>query len=130
MTREVFEQTGGFDEGLLSRGGVDNELCLRLWLLGYELHIIPYVEVQHLFRHEAPFRVSWTSVLHNRLRLAFVHFNRKRIRRVIEALQDHEGFASAISSVIETDICTRRTQLKALRVRSDDWYFDTFDLCW
>ena len=41
MRREVFEATKGWDEGMLLRGGVDNEGCVRFWLLGYELWIAP-----------------------------------------------------------------------------------------
>jgi GT2 family glycosyltransferase len=130
MSRQVFEDAGAFDDGLISRGGVDNELSIRLWLLGYELYVVPCVEVRHLFRRRAPFPVAWTPLLHNRLRLAFVHFNRKRVRCVIETLQEHEHFAAAVSLAIEGDISSRRAQLRSRRVRTDDWYFERFDLCW
>src|SRR5262249_12162431 len=49
MRRDVFAATGGFDCGMRQLGGNDNELSLRLWLLGYELLIVPAVEVGHLF---------------------------------------------------------------------------------
>ena len=130
FSRKVFEDAGGFDDGLMSRGGVDNELSIRLWLLGYELQVVPGVEVRHLFRRRAPFPAAWTPLLHNRLRLAFVHFNRKRIRAVVEALQEYDEFAAALSLVIDSDISSPRCRLRGRRIRSDDWYFDRFDLCW
>jgi len=37
MRRTAFDATGGWDGGLLQRGGVDNEMSVRLWLLGYDL---------------------------------------------------------------------------------------------
>jgi len=41
MRRDVFEAMDGWDEGMLQRGGVDNEACVRLWLLGFDLMIAP-----------------------------------------------------------------------------------------
>ena len=35
MRRATFDAVGGWDCGLLHRGGVDNEMSVRLWLLGY-----------------------------------------------------------------------------------------------
>ena len=43
MTRAVFEDCGGFDEGLPRWGCEDDELSLRLWMLGYECHVVPDV---------------------------------------------------------------------------------------
>jgi GT2 family glycosyltransferase len=73
--RHAFQESGGFDGGMLCSGGVDNEFCLRLWLLGYTLWIEPRVEVIHLFRKRHPYPIHWDTVLHNRLRLAFVHLD-------------------------------------------------------
>ena len=53
IRRDVFEKVGGFDDGMICSGGVDNEFCLRLWLLGYEQWIEPSVEVLHQFREHA-----------------------------------------------------------------------------
>ncbi|HET8547841.1 MAG TPA: glycosyltransferase, partial [Bryobacteraceae bacterium] len=86
MRRDVFDATGGFDAGLLSRGGVDNELGIRFWLLGYELLVVPSVSVGHLFRPRSPYEVKWTTYLHNALRLAFVHLSQARIDKVMRAL--------------------------------------------
>jgi GT2 family glycosyltransferase len=130
MTRKVFDETGGFDDGLLSRGGVDNELCLRLWLLGYELLVVPEIEVAHLFRFDAPFVAPWPSLLHNRLRLTFSHLNRRRVRRVIESFQEHEHFAPALTLTVDSDVFARRAWLRDRRLHDDDWYFDKFDLGW
>jgi hypothetical protein len=69
-------------------------------------------------------------VLHNRLRLAFAHFRRKRIRDVVDALRDQEAFPSALAQVMDTDISLRREQLRCRRIRDDDWFFDRFELRW
>src|SRR5215471_15627516 len=77
--RDVIEATGGWDDSQLQRGNVDNEGCVRLWLLGYELIVTPDTVVGHKFRKRSPYHVGWPEFLFNRLRLAFVHFNAERI---------------------------------------------------
>jgi GT2 family glycosyltransferase len=51
MRRDVFAATGGWDEGMLHYGNVDNEFSIRHWLLGYELLVTPEIVVRHKFRH-------------------------------------------------------------------------------
>ena len=83
MRRETFDAVGGWDAGLLHRGGVDNEMSVRLWLLGYDLLIAPEVLVEHLFRKRSPYPVGWPEYLHNRLRLAFAHLNAERMANTV-----------------------------------------------
>jgi GT2 family glycosyltransferase len=128
MRRDVFKATGGFDSGMRQLGGNDNELSLRLWLLGYELLIVPRIEVGHLFRTTIPFDATWAAVLHNRLRTAFVHFGHARIGRVIDALRSYESFPHGLAMTIDGDMFTRRRVLHAERQRSDDWFFERFGL--
>lgn len=130
MTRDAFDATGGWDDGLLQRGGVDNEFSVRLWLLGYRLLIVPRVEVRHLFRARSPFHVGWTEFLHNRLRLAFVHFGETRLSAVIAALGRHEELGAALLRAIEGGVERRRRELFARRTRNDDWYLKHFRLKW
>ena len=128
MRRETFEAIGGFDDGLVLWGSEDAELSLRLWLLGYELRVVPQVEVAHLFRESHPYLIDWTTILHNMLRVALVHFNSQRIARVIEALKSYGQFASALAQTVASDVWTRRANLNARRVRDDTWFFDRFSI--
>jgi len=130
MRREIFQATGGFDDGLLSRGGVDNELGLRFWLLGYELRIVPSVAVGHLFRRVSPYSVSWTTYLHNGIRLALLHLGTDRIARVLEALEKHSAFQAALALAKQGEIGPRRAELEARQVYSDDWFFQRFGPEW
>src|SRR5262249_12279390 len=77
MRREVFEAVGGFDGGFEGWGAEDSELCLRLWLLGYECFVAPAVEVAHLFRQRFPYDVDMATSLQNNLRMAMVHFGER-----------------------------------------------------
>ncbi len=65
MRREVFDQTGGFDPGLILWGGGEMELCFRLWALGYECLIVPQTQAAPLFRARFPYTVNAADVLHN-----------------------------------------------------------------
>jgi len=131
MRRDVFERAGGgWDNGLEQRGNVDNEVSVRLWLLGYELLIVPDVLVRHRFRKTSPFPVGWPQYLHNRLRLAFVHFGPERLARVVSSLRGYPRFGEAMALAVEGDAGARRREIFSLRTRDDDWYFDKFRLHW
>lgn len=130
LRRDRFEAAGGWDEGLLGRGGVDNEFCLRLWLLGWELRITPEVEVRHKFRKQSPYPACWTDYIQNALRLAFAHLKPQRLAKVVLAMRKHPEFGDALALVVERGIAARRAELLVSRVRDDDWFFERFGLLW
>lgn len=130
IRRETFEKTGGFDEGLKSRGCVDCETGVRLWLLGYEMWVVPEARVWHRFREQAPYKVTTPEVLHNRLRLALVHLKPARIARVMETLGPDKPLAEALLLAMQGGAAERRAQLERRRVRNDDWLFDRFGIRW
>jgi len=130
IRREVFRATGGWDDGLMQRGGVDNELSVRLWTLGYDLYVEPRVLCRHLFRAKSPYRVDWPEYLQNRLRLAMAHFSGARLARVLAALQSHEHFGAAMALALENGITGRRREMQSRRVRTDDQYFRRFQITW
>jgi len=126
IRRKRFFEAGGFDGGMICSGGVDNEFCLRLWLLGYEQWVEPSVRVRHLFRTEQPYPVGFDTILHNRLRLALIHFKPARIERVARALCREKHFPAALALTAGTDIAERRSYWAARRIRDDDWFFRRF----
>jgi GT2 family glycosyltransferase len=130
MRRDVVEATGGWDEGMMVRGNVDNEGCVRFWLMGYDLMVVPEVAVRHKFRKASPYPIAWPEYLHNRLRLAFAHLNTARLGKAVGALRKHHGFGEALALVVGGNIAARRNELMASRVRSDDWYFERFGMKW
>jgi GT2 family glycosyltransferase len=126
MRRDVFEATGGFDAGMIQWGSIDNEMSVRLWSLGYELKIVPAVEVAHVFRDERPYPIEWMPVLHNTLRLAFVHFEPDRIAGVVRALGQHPVFPVALAQAVAGDVSARRRDIASRRVRDSEWLFRDF----
>lgn len=128
--RDVIERTGGWDCGLKQRGNVDNECCVRFWLMGYRLVITPEVIVQHKFRKSSPYPVGWPEYLFNRMRLAFVHFKAERLGKVIARLRNLPHYGEALEMIALSDIAQRRSQLQKQRVHDDDWLFERFGIHW
>jgi glycosyltransferase involved in cell wall biosynthesis len=128
LRREVFLEVGEFDAGLVLWGAEDSELSLRLWMSGYECWVVPGVEVQHMFRVQFPYEVKWEPVLHNRFRLATLHFGPRRLRRVVDRLKGYNEFAAASVRLLLGDLPARSAQVRALRRHDDDWFFERFRL--
>jgi GT2 family glycosyltransferase len=129
MRREVFTQTGGFDAGMRQLGGNDNEISCRLWLLGYELLVVQEVEVGHLFRKTTPYESSWAALVHNRVRMAYVHFCQSRVERVLNALRVYNAFPAAMAMMLESsDVFDRRARIAGVRRFDDAWYCEKFAL--
>ena len=130
MRRETLECAGGFDPGMSQWGSEDLELCMRYWLLGYEVWVVPDVTILHYFRTENPLKVKPGIVTHNVLRVALLHFNQERIARVVSALKTQGDFGHAMAHAVESDVWQRRAEFAARRARDDDWLFEKFaDSC-
>jgi glycosyltransferase involved in cell wall biosynthesis len=126
--RDVIEATGGWDDSQLQRGNVDNEGCVRFWMLGFDLMITPDTVVAHKFRKRSPYHVGWPEFLFNRLRIAFVHFNPQRLGKVVSSLRSYPGFGEALAMLAASDIAERRRNIDARRIRDDNWYCNRFTM--
>lgn len=128
--RDVIEATGGWDEAQKQRGNIDNEGCVRFWLLGYRLMVTPETVVRHQFRKASPYPVGWPEYLFNRLRLAFVHFGPQRLGKVVAGLRKYPGYGQALAFLADSGIAERRREILSARVHDDDWFFEKFGLEW
>src|SRR6185295_65953 len=126
MHRDVFAATGGFDEGMTGMGSIDNEMSLRLWLLGYELWVVPSIVVGHLFRRKQPYPLSGVQQAHNRTRLALVHLDRPRIAQFVKKMGADPDFGEALAAVATSDVAQRRRALESMRLYDAEWYFRRF----
>ena len=129
MRHDTLKQAGAFDEGMAQWGSEDVELCLRYWLLGYEVWMVPDVTVLHYFRKHRPYGVEAHLMTHNLLRVALLHFSQERMGRVLAALRNHARFGPALAMALESDVWQRRADLATRRVRDDDWLFERFSDC-
>ncbi|MEO8970889.1 MAG: glycosyltransferase [Ktedonobacteraceae bacterium] len=126
--RAFFYEIGGYDSGMTNFGSEDVEMCLRIWLLGYQVKIVPQLEISHRFRRSAPYEFGWIDISYNFLRLVYAHFNEQRIERVLAAHTATPSFDEALQRVKISDIWLKRRTLELKRKYDDDWFFRTFDI--
>jgi GT2 family glycosyltransferase len=126
MRHDTLKQAGAFDAGMPEWGSEDLELCIRYWLLGHEVWVVPEVTVLHYFRQTNPNRARWQVVSHNLLRVALLHFSHERLAQVISALKTDAKFGDALALAADSDVWQKRADLAAHRVRDDEWLFETF----
>jgi hypothetical protein len=69
--------------------------------------------------------MSWAWAVHNRLRLAFVHFETEHRAKVVAALSAEHDFAEAVALTVDGDVSARRRQLAPRKVRDSAWLFET-----
>ena len=132
MRRAVFEEIGGFDSGMFKYGVEDTELSVRLWTLGYQCLAVPRVLVAHRFdspKGKAGCDYKNAAIaIHNKLRLAVLHFSAQRIEQVVKHFAWNPMFPAAFARLAEGDAWTRRQKLHAVRQYDDDWYFQRFSI--
>jgi hypothetical protein len=81
-----------------------------------------------VFRDQRPYPIEWMPVIHNMLRLAFVHFEADRVARVVRALGKHRDFRAAVSRAVAGGVLARRRELVSSRVHDTEWLFEKFGL--
>ena len=110
-----------------SYGMEDVELCIRVWLLGYSVMMVPGAEVAHWFKKE-PFPVGWHDHLYNRLRTAVLHFDGEPLKRILASLQSKPAFSDAMASLLVSDVLTRQQLVRHNRKHDADWFCRKFEI--
>ena len=126
--KEYFFDINGFDAGMKTYGSEDLEICLRNWLLGNEVMIVPQIEVSHLFRPRHPYSVNWVDVIYNMLRTVLAHFNNERAERVVTAISSLPSFNKAYRLVMDSNINEVKKHIEQRRKHDDNWFFNKFDI--
>ena len=109
-------------------GSEDLEICLRTWLFGNEVMIVPQIEVSHLFRPRHPYSVNWVDVIYNMLRTVLAHFNNERTERVISAISSLPSFNKAYQLVMNNNINEVKKHIEQRRKYDDNWFFNKFNI--
>jgi len=123
---QVFSDVGEFDRGFMVWGREDEEISLKMWLFGYRLGVNPDVKIMHVFRERHPYPVTWENVDYNLLRMAYSHFSRERIAKVIDLIKNHPFIHRVEQLVLNSDVISQRKEYFKKRKRSDDWFFQRF----
>ena len=126
FSKDTFYRLGCYEEGFATWGYEDVEISLRAWLLGYRILADPRITVAHLFRESRDFEVADMHVVYNFLRLIYMHFSAERINRAIQAVSPNDHLIKAQEAVEKSDIFELRSEMEAVRVHTDDWFFEVF----
>jgi len=125
---DIFHAVGGYDSGMTRWGSEDIELCLRLWLLGYQVYAQPASLVYHLFRTSRPYSVDLSQILYNKLRLLLLHFDGDRLTRALSPILGISGVAQSMVQVFDSDLLQCRRALFARRRHDMDWFCARFGI--
>jgi glycosyltransferase involved in cell wall biosynthesis len=132
ITRELYGQLGGYDEGMHIYGAGVPEFSIRAWLRGAEVAVTSTIEVTHAFRPRdemldfiAGVRPFW---VHNCLRFAALYLSEAGLKRVVRYFS--ESFPNvtplALQVLERSDVLQRRAELEASSVRSFAWFVQHF----
>ncbi|PFO03333.1 glycosyl transferase family 2 [Bacillus sp. AFS076308] len=128
ITKEAFEDIGGFERNFKIWGVDDEEISLKLWLFGYTCLVRPDVKILHVFRPEAPpFHFSWDDLNFNRLRMVYSHFNESRIKKLKKMIK-HSDPDTIETMVKNSNISAQRSSYIARRKYNDDWFMEKFKI--
>lgn len=135
----IFDNLGLFDEGIYKWGFEDVEISIRAWLLGYRIQVAYNMHVYHYFKdmEKDGFVVFNNQMEFNKLRTAYLHFNKARFlkmrEKAIENLATDPYYTdpekevdSIIKKVLDSNIKKYKKTLDAKKKYNDDWYFEKF----
>jgi glycosyltransferase involved in cell wall biosynthesis len=128
VPKKVFNDVGGFDSGTRYWGSEDSELSMRAWLFGYEVVCDPSIRVSHAFKEEHPYHIAWFDELYNKARFAFSHFSVKRLESFLRGNTNVPMMLDVLLEIQKSNVFTRRSKLFKRRVKSDDWFFQRFQM--
>ncbi|MCA0148540.1 MULTISPECIES: glycosyltransferase [Rossellomorea] len=126
-SKQVFDDVGGFETGFATWGHEDVELSLKFWLFGYRCHCEPNVTVLHLFRTTHPYTVNYEGIYYNLLRMAYLHFDDKRIKKA-KSLVVHGSAATIEKKVLKDGVLRKRGQYIKRRKMDIDDLFKKFNI--
>jgi glycosyltransferase involved in cell wall biosynthesis len=132
LTRDLYDQLGGYDDGMHVYGAGVPEFSVRAWLQGAEIAVASGLEVRHAFKPRdemldfvATVRPFW---VHNCLRFAALYLGDAGFRHVVRYFL--EGFPNvtplALQVLERSDVWQRRADLQARQVRSFAWFVQHF----
>jgi len=123
-----FRKIGQFNDNFLSWGYDDIEFCIRSWLMGYRIFVLPNVDVAHLFRSNLPYPVKNEDILYNLLITYILHLKHSRMDKLVSDLSCEINVNILFDLVRKNNILNLRKISIKKRVHDDDWFFDKFGI--
>jgi GT2 family glycosyltransferase len=127
LKRNDFFNIGMFNSSFFKWGSEDTEFSIRAWLLGYEVFVLPHIEVSHVFKEKFSYHMSWKDLDINAFRMAFLHFDARRISLALKNIRQNRNVDEALNIVMKSDVFKERQELVKKRKFDDDWFFNKFE---
>ena len=122
--RRVLGAAGGLDGAFDSARGAVAELSVRLWRMGFQMCALTKVEA---WGEDPRDRIEQEpGGLHDRLRIATLHFGTERLQAFVERASRLSGYAAAAERLAASDVERRRVTIAATCAFSIDRYFASF----
>lgn len=129
IKKEVFYNIGGFNPYLEVYGVEDQELSLKLWLFGHKIVLDSTVEVEHLFATNASYGVKHTDIIYNYLCLAYCHFSRENLAKMLSALNKNSHLSkAAVRILLNENLIELRKEYFSKRKYDENYIFQKFNI--
>ena len=132
LSRDLFHQIGGYDDGMIMYGAAEPEFSLRAWLSGAEVILVPDLVVEHRFKPPQE-RVAFVRgvrehMVGNSLRFGLLYSDEDGALQLLRyyALKFPDLFPQALAAVERSDVWQRRAHLEATLARPFSWFVEHF----
>lgn len=134
ITRDLFDQLGGYDTGMRIYGAGEPEFSVRAWLHGAEIQLLPDLEVTHEFKTRDELGSFLDSIghfwVHNCLRFGLLYLSELGCFQLLRFYSRAfpEIFPDALRLISQSDVWERRALLEEHRQRTFSWFVEYFGI--
>lgn len=134
VSKRLFEQLGGYDEGMLLYAAAEPEFSVRAWLSGARVVALPQVRVEHQFKSPGKAKQFVDELrpymVHNAVRFALLYLDDSSVLQTVRqhAEKFGEQAREGLRMVLDSDVYERRAHLQATLVRDFSWFAKRFRL--
>eukprot|EP01054_Gregarina_sp_Poly1_P004454 Gregarina_sp_Poly_1__4453@NODE_239_length_10907_cov_182_631458_g210_i0_p1_GENE_NODE_239_length_10907_cov_182_631458_g210_i0NODE_239_length_10907_cov_182_631458_g210_i0_p1_ORF_typecomplete_len729_score103_36Glyco_tranf_2_3/PF13641_6/2_2e20Glycos_transf_2/PF00535_26/5_5e19Glyco_tranf_2_2/PF10111_9/6_5e08Glyco_transf_7C/PF02709_14/1_6e07_NODE_239_length_10907_cov_182_631458_g210_i047206906 len=123
ITKEWWNHTGGYDPGMRLWGSENIEQSIKTWMAGGEIVVARNSRVSHVFRQSFPYKIDYSALAANKLRLVEVWFDDWKNRtKVAKKYPTKESVSKASGSVSEQ----KKTRRRLAKDKTFNWYVRRF----
>ncbi|HKV77755.1 MAG TPA: glycosyltransferase [Candidatus Sulfotelmatobacter sp.] len=121
MLRSSYERVGGFSPFFRTWGRLEQDLCLRAWIVGVGVKCVTDARVGHFSRKKFPYKVSWEDIEFNQLATVRTAFEASTSRQLERLMQPPPQVKNWLA---ETDYNSWRESIQSRRVITDRELFE------
>ena len=131
MSRRLYDQIGGYLPIFMAPWGIDEEIGIRLWMMGGECKVIPTLHMSTMYRNSFPYAITMLSVTYNQLLMGRMHLDDERYVKMMQARRnDNEPVDEAVAKLLSSNIGQWVNWMSKRRRRTIDELFGMFGIEW